>query len=313
MSIRIGGFGGVVFGNTVDAVGLSAPKTIAYSANNAAAGKFVITFADRSPLTLDDVTADEAWAAYHIFVAHKPAKDQGVGLVGLSGIDYRDCPNGKSRRGQAYNVVLHPALANRDLGWAAIYADALPITDKKMLSQLADNAPDTQALRSALGKLTDGVINWKITDAPLEITAEGGRIHVGRTSKDSSYPEGLRRMALIEFRPFFGAMAPDAELMDELYWNVPALLAHFVDYRKLNSFAATAAVVRWVIDAGGRFDGAVPQPSSVATPDAILITSDDAITPISALTKADMERGDANRCRPAKSTKSKSAHKSGKR
>lgn len=315
VAVRIGGFGGVVFGNSVKALGIPPPKTISYSAEGSN-GKLTITFGDGTAASLEDVSVDEVSAAHAIVYKNvgsdpdDPA-DAAIGLVSLNPVSLRDCPGGKARYSSAFDVLLHPALVDSDLGWSVLYADALPIAGERMRTTIAKRIPENASALLAVEAFGRHAMNWKITDAPLVIRAAGGRLSVERDATDTPYPEPLRRSAHIEFRPFTDAgyelfdsdeeseePGPDQFLGTQLYWNTPALLRVFDDYRKLNAFAGVLAVFRWAHSAKAQVASSIPAPTKVSTPEAIMIV-DEEITPIRGFTDAEMKRRIVDRCVPA--------------
>jgi hypothetical protein len=314
MSLSIRGFGGVVFGNTVRGLDGPRPKTLSYTADGNS-GYLTVTFIDGSVGRFSNVSPEEAFVAHKIVYGREGADtedpaDGGIGLVGLSGLDYRDCPRGLERKGQAFDVILHPALGDRDLGWAAVYADALPIGGERMRKAFAvRSASADDPLRAVFEELDQSAGNWKITDVPLAIRRTGSALVVERDAASGAYPEALRRIALIEIRPF-AKMAylfatadaepgPDMALASELYWNMPAMLRLFDDYRKVNSFAGVLGLFRWASGEGATFSGAIMPPPRVDTPEAILVVGT-SIEPIRGFSDAEVAAGEVDRCKASK-------------
>ena len=294
MSEVVEGFGGVVFGNRVSAdVGLPKIDSISFDVTPGQnVGLITYHFADSSTVSLPTVSLEDAYAAYHMVYAglggvgpQNPGK--GTGLVSLYGTVPTFTCDKKTLKvvddGTNFDIVLHPALANTELGWAAVMVDSLPIEPKLIdamgrQSGLADD--EIVAVQNLFFSMhtSSFVDNWKVVDVPLTVASESNVLVVSRSGTDPSIARGLRRTAFIEMRPML-EKGFDSEFSRNFYQYVPILTKASVDYARLNRFAAVLAVVRLAKIEGANFLSPPSLPKRVSTPDAIQIT-DSAITPI---------------------------------
>jgi hypothetical protein len=280
------GFGGIVFGNSVTA-DASLPKIVTISFDNTPGtdrGSLSYHFADGSLLSLHDVLAEDAYAAYHMVYqplggATPPAPGTGIGLVSLlENTPSFDCDN-KARKineSTKFDLVLHPALGDSDLGWAAVMVDALPIEPglirKRVLeSKLGDNQANAIQNLFISMDTKSFVHNWKVVDVPMTVAADQGSLIVWNSSPDTSIPVGLRRTAFIEMRPML-KKGFNSGFARDFYQYVPILTKASVDYERVNAFAKVLAVVRLAKTENANFLSAPAVPSKVPTPDAIKIT-----------------------------------------
>jgi hypothetical protein len=338
MAVVAEGFGGVVLGNTIADDHLPSVKSVSFAPPGAIKGDLVVTFIDGSSSRLPDVSADEALAAKRIVFDRvgfrdKDPEDAGVGLTGLRArFEYSGCGH---VTGEAFDMVIHPALVNLDLGWSAVYADLLPINRSRIMrpalqKRKSDAAfDDVQALLDALDE--EDAYNWKFVDVPLSISRSNDVLFVERNAESGEFPEGLRRVAFIEMRPFITSdrvrvldriEGSDSEvdfakmrntlrqtpynkvLADLSYTTMPSLMHLFPDYARLNSFARVLAVFRWVKHRHGVFIGDVPVPAPVRTPEA-LAAINGKLVPIRGATKTELAEHEMRRCTPSKPKTSK--------
>jgi len=293
MAVEVEGFGGIVFGNQVNAAP-SLPHITAMSFKPGPVGRpgtIQVYLANNMSYEFKNVPLEDAYAAYHMTFAAaggvSPAKaNEGIGLVGLTDNHPSIRCSATTLRveeSSVFDVVMHPALAGTDLGWAAVMVDALPIQPSILLKQ-ADSAGLGTESHQALDALFDSMHtktflhNWKVVDVPMTVTLEGNEIVVLRSpDHDGSLPEGLRRTAFIEMRPMLKQGEFDQDFATAFYQLVPVLTKGSYDYRRLNRFAAVLAIFRLAKSHDATFEVIPPLPPKVATPDGIRI-DDDRIT-----------------------------------
>jgi len=286
------GFGGVVFGNKVYAdTRLPAPTQVTFIAadDTPALGRLEVRFKDGSVRNLDLVHLDDAYAAYHIVFSGtglgsgtvvSPANPgNGIGLVGLADrTDYFDLgPEGIMNDGVRWRVVIHPAIADTNLGWATLMSDSLPIMQAKLLALVKASA-DSESFEQIQALLQDTPDTWKITDVPLVVKADGTRLFVEKVPEEGKHesPE-LRQTAFLGIQGFAfnsddGTTDTTADFSDGFYQLEPVLLRASYDYDRLNQFAQVLAVCRWAKSQGATFLGEPPTPPKVPTPASLIIT-----------------------------------------
>jgi hypothetical protein len=283
MSRVAGGFGGVVFGDSItDVPQLPKVTTVGWERDRAepSIGRLIFRFEDGSTRFVRSVLLEDVYAARAITfggVADVPQmkEGEGVGLLGIfDPVEYFDCgETALIHEGRQWKIVMHPALANTDLGWSTLMTDTLPIVRSQFLKLVQENCgPDD--LKQAQGLLDAEPGDWKFTDVPLVVEAEGDELVVCReATPDDDYPEDLRRQAWIGVVGFGrGGQAP--EFSDRFYRLVPALVRASHDYDRLNNFAKVFALLRWAKAKGAKFDEAPGQPPIVPTPDSVIITEE---------------------------------------
>jgi len=133
------------------------------------------------------------------------------------------------------------------------------------------------AAQSFLKQLDIGIDGngWAITDVPLEISANGERIHVRRAPGTSLDSDDLADSAFIEARvlTYPERLNPTERYTECLYRAIPTLTRASYDWSRLNRFACVFAVVRWACDNGAACDTdpAIPAAERLPTPDAIVV------------------------------------------
>jgi hypothetical protein len=308
MAEVVEGFGGIVFGNTVSADS-SLPKIVAISfeePNTGDRGSLVYHFENHDPVRYRNVRIEDAYAAYHVvyqtFNGVPPFQpDRGIGLVSLDENTPSIACDGKARTANEstrFNIVLHPALANLDLGWAAVMVDTLPIEPELISERLTRSGlEDEQVLAIEnlfLSMQTRSFVhNWKVVDVPLSIGIDQGSLVVSNSAVDSSIPVGLRRTAFIEMRPML-RKGFNSQFARDFYQDVPMLTKGSHDYERLNTFAAVLAIVRLAKIEQATFTTAPMAPAKVPTPDAIQLT-DKGIGPIASFNPVSALRAEASK------------------
>ncbi len=284
------GFGGVVFGNQVSAdPNLPAPVWATWLDGEAedSLGSLLFHFVDGSERIAGAISPEDVYIAHRLlFVSEPPPVEPGeaVGLVGLEARDdHFELVNDEVvASGRRFAVAIHPALADLDLGWAALMADAWPIADEKLLETVGPRVEDSEAeaLADWLANLPG---NWKLIDVPLTVVGETGLLGVERTpDSEQTWPVTLRRQAFLAMQRFEGELNETSLAgSDPFYPLVPALVRGCSDFRRLNDFAAVYALLRWARGEGAAFYGPPSRPREVPTPGA-LIVGDDRLEPAEA-------------------------------
>ena len=287
------GFGGVVFGNSVSSEHLSGtPDSLRWVAapNLPDAAdpsgrlflRFKVTNKDGSKSwterSFGPVLLEDAYAAHQIVYGSYPglpsfSVKSGIGLVGIyDKARYFDIADGKIiNEGDRWKIVMHPAITNLQLGWSTLMVDALPI--KKTLLTITRKHLDPAQEQQVDEWLSHTPGNWKFTEAPLTITAEGPSLVVLRQQPISDDPY-LKRIAFLSVKPFDGdTKDSERQFAEEFPRTLPALIQSSQAFERLNRFAAVLAVFRWAASAGAHFEGGIEPPASVPTPKSIVITS----------------------------------------
>lgn len=251
MKINVRGFGGVIFGNEVSLdqqVGkIELIRWIPHSyvdssklASRFGSLEFYTTTGEE--FVLNSVNLEDVYAAYHIYYDPIPgmeaaAIDQGIGLAGIYNRSFAE-------DGAKWDVVLHPALINLELGNAAVMADVLPLLKEKVRENLRDFASTDESVQ---WDLWSPPATWKVMDVPMLVYREGNSLEVRRN--DSLYSPSAKD-ALISMFGFrqtyfgFGDDAYQSEEEDRFYDLVPALTKATYEYDRINDFAKVAALVR---------------------------------------------------------------------
>jgi hypothetical protein len=281
-----GGFGGVVFGNTISDPANRSVRSVSwirqteYGGRNY--GRYEFEFDDGTFATSALLPDDVARAAYDV-VYNGVAKggtpvDSTDDAIPLAGIDERVGVTGLSFDEESNTIslfvarrfIVNPAIAGSRLAHSAVLADAYPF----MLS--ADVVKRRVRRLEGAERLTDVVDrffsrrkgNYKITDVTAEIEiGSDGYIDVIRTGDAYESDRSLRTSALISMVAFDdnGKCGGKCPVIDEdvigFYRLVPVLAAAFEPFRDLNDFAEALYLTRWA-----KFQSAVwrTQPSRVA-------------------------------------------------
>ena len=311
------GFGGVVLGNDVSDNGLPKPKAIAWEVDTKVneKGALVVSFVDGTTAKLRDVGLVDAYAAHAIYfrtlgkgenVVDPAEPKDAIGLVGIQrGGEYFDCgPERIVNRGIYWSVVMHPAIADSDLGWSVLRCDVLPFPQLR--------GPVVQTVRTKTGKneaeklekmwTNQNIYTWKFSDVPLAVSVSDGGLVVVRKDDPNGpkFEEGVRRSALITMNAYREKEMDtkhddDAipEYADQFYPLVPALCSASPDYRRLNEFARVCAVVRWVKENGGEFpkDSEPPAPTPLPGAAGVVVTDAGDLIPAPAVDRKELAAG----------------------
>lgn len=255
MRISGEGFGGVVFGNTVNSTDTRYPKQLIWVKENTATnaangwGHFDVILSDNVVVSTRRMRTEDAFAAWEILNGRDSAfapldlsMGEGVGLASVAHVFPPDS-----------SMVVHPALLGFDLGRSAIIADAigykLPV--ERIIEALKRVGATDTALSSAEKWRTAKKGFYKIIDAPLKIVYHEGLLEVERAD-DGDYPALLRETGFLDFQSIISNPQPgdsedseSLEIAKEFRLALPALMIAYPEIERLNSFAEVFAIERW--------------------------------------------------------------------
>jgi len=274
MRIKRGGFGGVILGNEVeDETDLPDIEYIIYipteqqSVDGLPIGMLEFIFEDGTTILEPSLYVEDIVAAADILFDEENGfvKGEGIGLAGIEkAIIY---PDSTTR----WECIVHPVIANLELGWSALMTDVYPIAGKEMVSAIEDDekAYSMAAIWSAL--LTPQT--WKITDVPLSVQVNDNSFFLKRndTVKDELVDD-----AYITMYGFMDAELPEEERI--FHEIVPALASKIYEFHRLNEFARTFALLRWAKQKGAKLQNRPNEKVEyVAAPSSVFITPEKTI------------------------------------
>lgn len=248
MATSVGGFGGVVFGAPLDISKMQPATKLIWTTDipdtnsSPGWGHFDVILKNGEITATRRFRSDDAYAALHILTGEASTfppldLDQGEG-VGLASVNSDQNDN---------SMVVHPALFGLAIGDSAVFADAVgfKMGSNFLAYRLAKAGAAEAVIEKALDWRKADKGYYKIVDAPLEIGMRDGLLRVQRIDEDN-YPAALRQVGYLRFQ----AMSPDdglpqPESATPFYDVLPALIAAFPQFERLNSFAETFAILRW--------------------------------------------------------------------
>jgi hypothetical protein len=324
-----GGFGGIVFGNSVvQTPGLGRlisltwipagdderPQTgrIAFQFSQTSMGSTKLVHKFYGPVLLEDV-----YVAYRIIYTHEGlpewSKGQGIGIMSLyDRQDYIDCEvNRPSNLSEYWRALLNPALINTDLGQSAEMVDSLPIVHSKFAAMIVgDDAPQLKDDVDEWLKTTRGT--WKFIDRPMVIGSVGERITI-RPAAPADLPGDAARF--IDVRAFGenpwvallqsldnSSQSPFTAGFDRLF---PQIVRGSHEFSRINGFAPVLALFRWARSSNATVMGPIASPVKIPTSEALLITKD-AILPTKDMTPKkirELDRHNTDKCLSEKTAK----------
>jgi hypothetical protein len=287
------GFGGVVFGNVVRGPTTTQPSRVTWIPDDRGndenvTGRLVFSFTDgveriMAPVLLEDVFAARAIAFGGVANVPAAGAGEGIGLVGLQDplVVFDVSDSGRTNLRRRFHVVLHPALADVQLGWSAIYADALPIASELLVQLLREaKAPDAADLLDEYYAFGADVSTWKFTDTPLVVCFNALTLELRPQCTAS------RLQPAITVRGFSDGDEPAAEFEKAFETIMPVLTRSATAYARLDRFARTLAALRWAKQAGAVFVGSVSEPQQYLVPGSLMVTTH-GITPADAFNEED--------------------------
>ena len=314
-----GGFGGVVFGNSLQRPADFHVQHVMWSpADSDAAGRqfgrFVFV-SDRGRVAFGaTLPEDIAYAAVALVLKGvdgilppiDPIAEEAAPLAGVADLDsipwpLWDTDATRPRIELAEPFALSPALDGLPLGYSAVLADAIPfMTTDNIPARLKNAGASEQELELARKWLDEDWGFYKIIDAPLEVTVQDdGYVNV-RSVPPMAQPEELRTTSLLTM-----AILPDgmkaADPFDTAFHQiVPALARAYPAFADLNAFAEAFALVRWAKIDGAQWGNRPPAPPRgaplhfvVVTDGTAMLASPTQVMPQleSVLRRADIESG----------------------
>lgn len=297
----IGGFGGVVFGNSVEETpGLGKPVSLSWipgseEAGGQQTGRIAIDFRPASPSArvihrfYGPVLLEDVYAANRIVYTHEGlpewSKGQGIGIMSLyDREDYIDCDENRPANQSVYwHALLNPALMNTDLGESAEMVDSLPIVRDKFAAMVIGS--DASGLSEDVHDWIESTPGtWKFIDRPMVIGSVGERITIqpkpDRNSTDANLPGDAARY--LDVRPFevdpLVALLHSIEEPGEDPFTTgfarlfPQIVRGSHEFSRVNGFAPVLALFRWAKLSNASIIGSIPVPARTPTPEALLIT-----------------------------------------
>lgn len=250
-----GGFGGVVFGNAVTSELPHAPTALTWqpSRSHPQFGQLRLHLTDGSCATLASVRHEDVAAAVGLLAeCELGAKfDDGFGLVGISdAVPWFELGETDFvREGRQFRVLMHPAVASLDLGWAALMVDVLPIT-RTHLRRMVTDTQGEGALATLDSWLDAAPGTWKFVDREFAVRlADGGALEVAPKDGKPGNIDVIGFALDDEVAPEFGLAFTGA---------LPTILAASEDYRRISDFAPVFALCRWAHQQGIAVAGLEP-------------------------------------------------------
>jgi len=240
------GFGGIVLGSVVDSVGVPPLKSLRWVPGDTQdAGYLYLKFRDGSSRTFSPVRAEDLAAAIKVLASGssngKPTgPDEGIGLVSLTrypgGAEFRE---GQLRTGEHGPVIVHPALTGFQLANNLVVDDSLPSGPKLLIKLLSGvRNPGRLPSEKFLNQFTQST--YRIVDVPMRLQMDSEHVTVRAVAQGR--PDAVE--PLIEIL-FSRTNSSKMEVSKDYSAYFPSLINASADYRRLNEFVATLALVRW--------------------------------------------------------------------
>lgn len=289
---RVGGRGGIVVGAPVqgepsagvpEGIAIDmAGQSCATKAPDTVFGAILIITRDHRTLRYGPVACDEAIAAKALVFdtfPEMPAWQPGE-AIGLMTIDsptpFIPADRDLNRSGRRFDVILHPALLDLPIGRSVALSDMKPSARRS----LQDDAGGATAVSDWLAALeSKEIVTWRWHDNPTRIRAIAGRISIDPASAEY----GNTVLAFRAFSEMDAIKEDEAEKtgshpdvggsMPEFTKAAGVLTSQVAEYRRLESFMRTAAIVRWARLGGATFVGTAPglPPRRAPTPDNLVV------------------------------------------
>lgn len=168
-------------------------------------------------------------------------------------------------------AILHPAIANLELGRCLLRADVMPRTGLAIVKMLKErNATEEQLAQSQKWLSGCDTSGWKFSDDSLFITSANSIIEVRRFN--SSINQG-RISGLLNFNLVSSNKRDTVPHFVPVFPNVlPVLTKLFYDYYRLNSIANVVTVIRWAKQSQATFLNIPKVPPQVKAPGYLTIS-----------------------------------------
>ena len=252
------GPGGVMFGDRVSVdPNLPALKSVTWTQPpGSRVGSLEFVFVSGPPRVVSGLRADHVLGALRLIysgVAGVAPKREGdaIPLISLEDrIETPICDADAERSRTEWQVIVHPAIADLEVGHDLLGADLLP-TDTT-IEHLLDTTEQRlgRAARQSLMKPFEDLSpeTWKLTDVPLEIAATAAGLEVRRADR-TGIDARLARTAFFTMHAYKTNRAGQGERIEafssQFYPLVPALTKATREYESMNGFARTMALLRW--------------------------------------------------------------------
>jgi hypothetical protein len=282
---NVRGPGGIMFGDRVVADS-RLPQLVGVGwlqPSGSRVGSLEFVFASGPPRVVTGLRADHVLGALRLLysgVANvSPKKDgEAISLISLEQrIDTNICDVSKTRERTEWQVVVHPAIADLEVGHELLGADVLPTdaTNAHLLASIEKRVgrADRQRLEQLM---KEGVYNWKLTDVPTEIVPSGTSLIVRRAAPIPGEPT-LATPALFTMHGFTDNDDGDEILIggfaDRFYPLVPSLMKASREFESMNGFIQTMALLRWARMQGAPVNGMPVVPPMAIVPAAIVMNA----------------------------------------
>jgi hypothetical protein len=242
------GFGGVLFGNKISLGTDKFPRIVTWVPDlpETASGRFDVVFENGDIVHTRSMRSDDAALAFELVLKSDPPlgtdESQAIGLGSVTSFTSDDV---------RFPFVLNPVLYGTDIGTDILLADVLQeVPPEIYLVALSKADVPTEATISAVAWFSGNWGFYKITDAPLTVVVRDGLLTVERTQDGNRFKDSLRSEAFLAFQacpPEIDGVLPCdlPESATTFYEALPALMASFPEFARLNRFAETMAILRW--------------------------------------------------------------------
>jgi hypothetical protein len=284
---RVEGRGGVVLGAPVTAdAALGKPLKITIDRGGASCAGAnpeqvwvaVVVRTSSGLFRTGPVRCDEAYAAermtYGVYGDMAPWRPgEAIGLTTINGQTPFFPPSGHTYEAASqFNMLLHPALMDLDIGRMVAFSDLLP-SAPGALARGAGRAPEVSRWLAAMQR--HDVDTWRWHEKPMVIAARGFALSAEPADHSSSV---LTLLTLTE-KDARNERAGHTKVGSYLPEFGPAssvLVRQVREYQRLDSLARTVAIFRWARENGADYFGHRPDlgPGRPMTPDSILVAWD---------------------------------------
>lgn len=215
------------------------------------------------PIPCDELVAAKrvVFDAFTDMPAWRPGEAIGLVTVDFPSSGRVELPP-RNEEAMVFKMLLHPALVDLDVGRAVAFCDLLPAVRVHLLRSAGQDV----SVATWIAELSR-YRNWRWHERETHLVADGDQLRVSTTDTQSG--SVLDVLAIAE-----SGAADQPDKLDHLRSFAPAaavLTEKVAEYRRLDSFMRTAAVLRWAKTNGANFVGRVPDLSAPRpkTPDYI--------------------------------------------
>jgi hypothetical protein len=262
MKFQKGGFGGVIFGNTIRfdrrLDGLKSVKWIPGTETGALTGSIEFIYSNNSKKYIHNILVEDFHCLYQLFYNTKAPslkfkEGNGIGLASLSyarnsdgGSDYTS-HDGKANKA----VLLHPSVSNYAVAWPLLYSDVAPIIYADVVSKIKNTA-HRQLVLKVLADFGD----WKVTDVPLLVTLQEEEIVIKNIDKNAGPGNEFVFYTMVRL----AGKKPCNTIPDTTTFNSISsiLYKNNYNYKRLNDFIKAFAIFRYIKKQNIQHISAVP-------------------------------------------------------